>query len=527
MALSVANETTDGNGVTSWDATSVYNGPGTSTLRIKAPDSPDTSKPHRFLHVLPVKPDLSVEFGDGLEELRVLGAQDTSHCTLVAITTPTEPWLGDNPSNPDHRYESYLVLDVIPWLEANHAVTGTEEHWLLSFSKGGYSALHLFFRNRAIFSQAAAWDTPYHIPWTIGPGWEMDEAYGSEANWTAAYKLDALLSTWATGSILTYAQLWISGDNAVYTADVNDMTADMLSFGIRHWWNTGSTRAHAWTSGWLPNALAALENAYQGRHQSPGIFPAIDTTLDTNHSLAQNLEFSLFFHQGQGSHLWNKGLGSLAPGLLSTAMAYADGPDGPILEQSSGLGADFGTTFTGLDTSDKTICAWVRPDILTPSQALLAKEFDNTGGDDGGWSALIDDNGRPQWHADANKDLSDDGTTLLQLSTWVMIAYAWDVSAATVDFYIDGVLNSTHTDETIVETSSGTAILSLGIGRLQVGGIHPYTGAFSQIRAYSRTLQEAEIAALASDPFAGFVTQGSSGGLLGITTLTDIEGIVQ
>lgn len=504
MALSVANESTDGNGVTSWDATSVYNGPSASTLRVKAPESPAAGKPHRFLYVLPVKPDLSVEFGDGLEELRELGAHDAYNCTLIAITTPTEPWIGDNPSNADHRYASFLVLDVVPWVEANLASSGAEEHWLISFSKGGYSALTLFFRHPDVFSQVAAWDTPYHQAWSTADGFEMDESYGTEANWEAEYKLDDNLAAFvgAHADIGNRARIWVSGDDSVYEADTADLTADLLSLGVRHYWATGTEREHAWDSGWLAGAIAGLDAAYQGRVQDRGTLPPLGTALDPEHPLSADLEILLLFDQAQGSHLHNLGLGTLAPGLLSSSHTYADGPDGPILEQAGGNGADFGTAYTDLDVSDKTLCLWIRPDVLDAFQGLFGKDFDSGGGTDGGWVAMLTDSGRPLWHADADKDLIDDGALTLQAEEWVMLALVWDVSADTCQFYINGTLNSTQDDATIEEASSGSAQLLLG--KIRDQSLHAYTGGYFQVRAYSRTLSGAEIALLAANPTLGF-----------------------
>jgi esterase/lipase superfamily enzyme len=503
VALIVANETTDGNGVVSWDATSVYNGPSPSTLRVKAPDDPAPGKPHRFLYVLPVKPDLSVEFGDGLEELRTLGAHDDYNCTLIAITTPTEPWIGDNPSNADHRYESFLVLDVVPWVEANLASSGEEEHWLLSFSKGGYSALSLFFRHRDIFAQVAAWDTPYHQAWNTAEGFEMDESYGTEGAWEADYKLDDNLAGWAVDDILHTARLWVSGDDSVYEADTADLTADLLTLGVRHYWATGTERAHAWDSGWLAGAIAAMDAAYQGRTQDPGTLPPVGTALNTAHPLSEDLEVLLLFYKAQGSHLWNLGLAEMAPGLLSSSQTYADGPDGPILEQNAGDGADFGAAYLGLDESDKTLCFWLRPDVLDAFQGLFGKDFDSGGGTDGGWVAMLTDQGRMLWHADADKDLIDDGAAELVAEAWVFVAIAWDLSAKEASFYVNGALNSVQDDATITEASSGAAELILG--KIRDNTLHAYTGAFFQVRAYSRTLSAVDISQLAANPMAGLV----------------------
>ena len=59
------------------------------------------------------------------------------------------PWYADHASDPDRRYESFLVNDLVPWVQANLAVTGQEEHWLVGLSKSGFGAVTLLFRNPA------------------------------------------------------------------------------------------------------------------------------------------------------------------------------------------------------------------------------------------------------------------------------------------------------------------------------------------------------------------------------------------
>ena len=79
-----------------------------TVLRVVVPTAP-FPVPHRTLFVLPVKPGITTEFGDGIDELMRLNAQNLYNCTLVAPSTPTEPWMGDNPLNSGRRYESFLL----------------------------------------------------------------------------------------------------------------------------------------------------------------------------------------------------------------------------------------------------------------------------------------------------------------------------------------------------------------------------------------------------------------------------------
>ena len=108
----LGSPTVDGNGVKYYSVVSAYLGAQPTTLRILEPTNPAPGQPHRFLYVLPVEPgvtDLSSQFGDGLEQARLLNLQNLYNLTLVAPSFPIIPWYGDNDINPDRRLESFVV----------------------------------------------------------------------------------------------------------------------------------------------------------------------------------------------------------------------------------------------------------------------------------------------------------------------------------------------------------------------------------------------------------------------------------
>ena len=79
---------TDANGVATYDASSPDDG-GTQALRVLAPTNPAPGVPHNFLYVLPVEAGLGTTYGDGLETLRALNAQNQYNLTII------EPSFGD------------------------------------------------------------------------------------------------------------------------------------------------------------------------------------------------------------------------------------------------------------------------------------------------------------------------------------------------------------------------------------------------------------------------------------------------
>ena len=74
---------TDADGVASYNVTSADDGHGTHVLRVLAPTNPAPGVPHNFLYVLPVEPELGTTYGDGLETLRGLDAQDQYNLTII------------------------------------------------------------------------------------------------------------------------------------------------------------------------------------------------------------------------------------------------------------------------------------------------------------------------------------------------------------------------------------------------------------------------------------------------------------
>ena len=54
---------------------------------------------HNFLFVLPVEAGLGNTYGDGLETLQALDAEDQYNLTIVEPTFAYDPWYDDNPND--------------------------------------------------------------------------------------------------------------------------------------------------------------------------------------------------------------------------------------------------------------------------------------------------------------------------------------------------------------------------------------------------------------------------------------------
>jgi len=282
--LTVANPQADVNGVVWYDAVSSYNGPGSTTLRVLSPTTA-AGKAHRFIYVLPVIDDVDLEdfFGDGLEALRTLNVHNDYNAHIIAPSFKTVPWYADHDSDPERRYESFLVHDLVPWVRATLSVTGHEEHWLIGFSKSGFGAATLLFRNPTVFDAAAAWDLPADQADTSV--WDMLDNYGSEANFQENYRLTDAWIAAHQGPFQTATRLWLSYDQGTYFGyptfldEVSAFAGRLQAHQVQFMRTGGATRPHAWGSGWLSEAVASLQRM---RFRARDDFDRADGALGPN-----------------------------------------------------------------------------------------------------------------------------------------------------------------------------------------------------------------------------------------------------
>ena len=181
---------TDSSGVESYDVISANSGPGPQILRVLRPTNPAPGVAHNFLFVLPVEAGLGNTFGDGLQVLQGLDAQDKYNLTIIEPSFSAPSWYADNPTNPDLQYETFMTQELVPWVEQNLATSGTEQNWLIGFSKSGIGGQDLILKHPDVFTLAASWDFPADISSYDQYGDSADE-YGTDANFQANYRLTA------------------------------------------------------------------------------------------------------------------------------------------------------------------------------------------------------------------------------------------------------------------------------------------------------------------------------------------------
>ncbi len=248
---------TDANGVASYDVISANNSDGPQVLRVLQPTNPAPGVPHNFLFVLPVEAGLGNTYGDGLQTLRGLDAQDQYNLTIIEPSFGIDPWYADNPVNAAVQYDTFMAQELAPWAQKNLATTGSEQNWLIGFSKSGIGGQDLILRHPGVFTLAASWDFPADMSSYDQFGADSAAAYGTDANFQANYRLTTAFVDAHKGPFLNSNRIWIGG-YGLYQTDDSDYAKLLTSEGIAHSTETPQYMAHRWDSGWVPIAMAAL-----------------------------------------------------------------------------------------------------------------------------------------------------------------------------------------------------------------------------------------------------------------------------
>ena len=222
-----------------------------------APTNPAPGVAHNFLYVLPVEAGLATSYGDGLETLRALDAQDQYNLTIIEPSFAIEPWYADNPTDLNLQYETFMTKDLLPWVTQNLAVTGHEQNWLIGFSKSGIGGEDLILKHPDLFTLAASWDFPADMSTYDQYGSSSANSYGTDANFQANYRLTPAFVDAHKAAFLSSNRIWIGG-YAAFQTDVSDYNTLLISEGIAHATETPQSMVHRWDSGWVPIALAAL-----------------------------------------------------------------------------------------------------------------------------------------------------------------------------------------------------------------------------------------------------------------------------
>jgi hypothetical protein len=248
---------TDSGGVATYDVISARDGSGPQPLRVLQPAHPAPGVAHNFLFVLPVEAGQGAVFGDGMQTLEAADAQDRYNLTIIEPSFAIQPWYADNPLNPHEQEETFLTSELAPWARAALATTGTEQNWLIGFSKSGIGGQDLIFKHPDVFALAASWDFPADMSAYDEWGGDPADSYGTDASFQAGYRLTPAFLAARRAPFEASSRIWIGG-YAAFGADGADYDALLTAEGIAHTTQPPLFMDHRWDSGWVPVALAAL-----------------------------------------------------------------------------------------------------------------------------------------------------------------------------------------------------------------------------------------------------------------------------
>jgi len=262
--LQVTYTGTDSGGVQSYDTFSAADGNTDQVLRVLPPSNPAAGVRHNFLFMLPVEPNQGTSFGDAIATAAAASAQNQYNLTIIEPSFPADPWYADNPADASMQYESFMTTQLLPWVKANLSITGTEQSWLIGFSKSGIGGQDLLLKHPDLFSVGAFWDFPAAMTSYAGAdpygtvGGNSAVNYGTNSNFQSNYQLSSSFLNAHKTPFTSANRIWIGGYSA-FQQDMASYNSLLTQVGIKHTTETPTPTSHAWDSGWVPQALAALE----------------------------------------------------------------------------------------------------------------------------------------------------------------------------------------------------------------------------------------------------------------------------
>lgn len=253
---SIAAATLSADGVRSHAVRSLRQRAATE-IRVLLPEDFDRGKRYPVLYILPVEAARETRYGDGLVEAQRLGLHNRFQLICVAPTFADLPWYADHPTDEQLQQESYLLRDVIPFVDANYPVTpGPQGRLLVGFSKSGWGAFSLLLRHPDIFGKAAAWDAPLNMQAPDKYG--MGPIFGTQANFEH-YQITRLLAERANDLRAESRLFHLGYDN--FREHHAAIESILLEQHIAHVYRDGPKRKHVWESGWLQEAVELLVGA--------------------------------------------------------------------------------------------------------------------------------------------------------------------------------------------------------------------------------------------------------------------------
>jgi S-formylglutathione hydrolase FrmB len=237
---------------------------GVNDIEVLLPDDYDARRQYRVLYVLPVESGVGGRYGDGLLEVRKANAHNRYQLICVAIAFDTLPWYGAHATAARIRHEDYILKVAVPLIESRYSTRGTAEgRLLLGFSKSGWGALTLLFRNPEFFGYACSWDAPLMMDENDLGAFGTGGHFGTKQQFrqylpTRLIDLHAVHFRVHTRIALLGHQSFGPNRAPAGQTHTNGFHLKLESLRVKHQYDNTLRFKHDWRSGWVPPAIGAL-----------------------------------------------------------------------------------------------------------------------------------------------------------------------------------------------------------------------------------------------------------------------------
>lgn len=224
---------------------------GPQEIRVLVPDSYDPQKKYRVVYVLAVGAGSS----SAVRVFRKADLQNRFDVILAEMSFESTPWFGDHPTDQKMRQESFVRDFAVPFVEGKYSTLGSPEGRLLfGFSKSGWGAYALIFRNPDFFGYAASWDAPFFF---TDFRYGMDTVFGDTEH-LKKYRPDLLVPV-AKSHFQDRTRLVLGGEDKwgtmIPTPSGGSHTVEMHELmekeGVRHVYRPDLKTKHTWGLAWI------------------------------------------------------------------------------------------------------------------------------------------------------------------------------------------------------------------------------------------------------------------------------------
>lgn len=205
----------------------------------------------RVLHALPA---LAKNIEDVAAKVDRLGIADAYNCIVVAAYDKDGfPWYGKKADGTAD--DSGYYVDVIwKWVQdALGASSARDDHMFLGYSKSAWGALSMVLRNPTRAGWLVLWDGPWSLPFSGGADYGQSTAFTNSTTWDL-YNPSNILSA-NVASVNDKCRISLRG-GYTFLSDLASFHTALTTAGVPHQYYSKTESAHAYDSGWLPEAIA-------------------------------------------------------------------------------------------------------------------------------------------------------------------------------------------------------------------------------------------------------------------------------